>query len=207
MNLWQWVAFEKNHLKTWLAKAQEAKLLIYSNDSLQFNNLKQVGTPLHASCLIFPLVLGQSQEAGIFQANTNSTFFIQNRFEVVNFTIRLQKDDESAENIMPSSTCSLKLLSVLGEFTICIAEIVVKLGWTFASFTQSENKDEFCLVTKTPTIHSVEDFYRVTILLRASLEILSYARGFKLRDFVVNYGDKKFVSVDADLWRKLITNE
>lgn len=207
MNLWQWVAFEKNQLKTWLAKAQETKLLIYSNESSQFENLIQVGTPLHASCLIFPLVLGQSQEICLANKSKDLIFSQHANRELVHFTIRLQKDDNSNENIMPSSTTVLKLLSVLGDFTVCIAEIVVKLGWTFASFSQSENKEEFSLVTKIPQIHSTAEFYRVLILMRASLEILSYARGFKIRDFMVSYGDEKFISVDSDLWSKLVNNK
>lgn len=153
MQLWQWIVIDKGQIKTWLAQADRDE---------HTPNFHRVGEPVWVSGLMFPMVFGV--------AGSDLSNMPQRRI----FQFQLKKDDNTNEPVFAGNTEQLKILSVLSEWAISISELIEALGWDLIELKHDG------LELREASDWTVVDAMRAELILKAGIEVMSYARGFKV---------------------------
>lgn len=185
MDLWQWVGFDsEGSLCSWLTKAE------LDTVSTGLEKHYRVGFPCLAGSLVFPLVFGVPEK---------DLPAMEEPFECdhpLAFRLSLVKDGFGLEPIQPGNTPSLCAVSVLSEWFLGLSETMEMLGFQLEAFTSLKEGGAFGLTLNWPAQSTLGEIFRACVLLRAAMELASYERGFRLKNFVLDL-NSRLVEVDS----------
>lgn len=169
------VGFEKSDdLRMWLCASNQNWIII--------------GDAIISDSLPFPILFSiLSKHITDINISLNLEKYFKKFNEKTCFNFLLLRDDDTSSPVFEIKDSSCKIMTIFSEFGNSFIKIAENLRFNVLEFSSGNISGQFFLKVQFPPLVTLGELIRIIGLLRASLEILSCVRGFKIYNFC--FGD------------------